>query len=472
MPHTYVERFVRFAYGLAALSLLLFGLVQLTPGGLGAAVNARPPAEVIPAALGTTLNWLTLGLLYALPLALALGVPAGLWPRSLADRILQAPAVALMAIPPFLLVLFSIRTIAMEGGAAIPVAAKAGLTVLLAGWLARAIRNGIANRRPGSPGRTVVAVLGRILQQSGNLLLVMLVVETSGGGPAGGLGRLLQQAAYNRDHAVVHGALLVLLLLAPVGHLLGDLLVTAAGDQPAEPSTRPSRSWLTIGVFCTLVLLVVPFGPSGSLEQIDIVARFKPPGTPGHMLGTDFLGRDVLTRMVAGARTSLVIALMATVLSMFPAAVAAGIARVTGKWGTAILAPRVGVPGLLGPVAAGLVFTLIAKPSVVTLIVSLGLACVPAMVQAFRHAFHGRIAAGAGFMLLVLAQALLAENTLSFLGFGVQPPSASLGSLAAGAMPYLRQAPHMLWALVPGAVGIAGLFLTGHALTGDADTQG
>ena len=63
-----------------------------------------------------------------------------------------------------------------------------------------------------------------------------------------------------------------------------------------------------------------------------------------------------------------------------------------------------------------------------------------------------------GLVLLAFAQILLAEFILGLFGFGVMPPSASLGSLVRDAMPHLRQAPHLLWSALPGAAGVMGLF--------------
>lgn len=471
MQSTYVERLVRLGIGLLAMALLLTMMVQLSPGrpvlSDYSLVTNRPVGVLVSTSLGITLKSMALAMLYALPLALLLGVPAGLRPNSLVDRILQLPAVALTAIPAFTLVLLSIRTLAFGGTVSIPAAATTGLVLLLSGWLARAVRDGLAQ----AGARAVVSILGRILQQTGNLLAVTMVVDISGGTSAAGLGRLLTQAVMTRDLSVVHRTLLVVVLLTLVSHFVGDLLVTLAGGS-RQADAKVSRTWLAIGGILTAGLLILPlFGGGGLLQDISLTNRLQPPGA-GHLLGTDALGRDMFSRVALGARVSLTIAFGATFLAMPLAAIAAAIGRAGGKWGAAIMSPRVAVPGLLGPIVAGIAFSHMAQPGLYPLMLGLGVASVPAMTQAFRQGFNRRLVPMAGLMLLVLGQALLAENILSFMGFGAQPPTPSLGSVVQQAMPHLRSAPHLLLAAWPGALGLAGLFLVGHTLADGARDEG
>src|SRR5690606_31662647 len=115
------------------------------PGGMpGDGLSLRtgqPVGELIAPALGTTLGNAAAALLFALPAALLLGVPAGFRPHSVIDRVLQAPAVAVMGVPAFTAAILGVWLI-MSGPLdhlRLAGAAHGALTVLLAGWLARAI---------------------------------------------------------------------------------------------------------------------------------------------------------------------------------------------------------------------------------------------------------------------------------------------------------------------------------------------
>ncbi len=476
MRTTYTERLIRFGLGLAAAALLLWLLRESLPGGMpGDGLSLRtgqPVGELIAPALGTTLGNAAAALLFALPAALLLGVPAGFRPHSVIDRVLQAPAVAVMGVPAFTAAILGVWLI-MSGPLdhlRLAGAAHGALTVLLAGWLARAIRDGLAGTRgegvPLAPGRAVAAVLGRILQQTGNILLFTMVVEVVARGSGAGVWGQVTTAVLNRDFPVFHAGLWVLIALVLVGHLLGDLLVTAAGG--TRPAGRLSRGWLVIGCLLFVLLLAAPLlGDASAALSADLSLRLLPPGSEGHALGTDHMGRDVLSRIGAGARTSLAIAGGAMLVAALGGAVLAGIGLATGRVGSAVLTPRVAVPGLVGPVVAGLAGALIWRPGIITLIVTLGVASIPAMGWAFRRFGMSKGQQGAallGLVLLAFAQILLAEFILGLFGFGVMPPSASLGSLVRDAMPHLRQAPHLLWSALPGAAGVMGLFLAGHAL--------
>lgn len=482
MSSAYAARFIRLGLGLLATVLLLMMLVRLTPGPeleLGVSIHARRPvADLVGQALPITLGNLTVGLLIGLPLALLVGLPAGLRPNSLLDRALQGPAVALAGVPAFTVALLVLRSPALESSVlSLPGALRAALVLVLAAWMARAVRQGVAAARQEgtglSAGKAVVGTLGRILQQTGNLLVVTMLVETTGGGPAG-IGRLLTTAAFGRDIAVVYGALWAIIPVALLGHLAGDLLVTAAGG--GERSGGPvARGWVIIGGVLVALLLLTPLLGNGDAVRIDLTARLQPPG-PDHPLGTDQMGRDLLNRIGFGARISLTVALAASFLAAVGGGLLAGVGRALGRWGMDILTPRITVPGLLAPLVGGLVGALLFRPSLVTLILALGIASIPAMGMAFRHLAEppgpgrapGTGVAMLGLMVLAFAQILLAESALGFFGFGVMEPTPSLGSLVGSAMPQLRAAPYLLWGAVPGALGLAGLFLLGHGLAGSA----
>ncbi len=473
MQRSYADRLIRFGLGLLATVILLMLLVRLSPGAtpdLSLSLRTQQPvAEMVTQVLPGTVGTVATSLAFALPLALLLGVPAGLRPGGWLDRLLQAPAAMLMGVPAYtvglgmmLVLVFGSRSVSVPG------AAKAAIVILLAGWMGRAIRDGMASVREDGlrlpVGRAVVAALGRFLQQTGSLLVVIGILEMMGGLP--GLWRLLITGTMTRDLPLIRIVLWVILLIALVGHLVGDLLVTAAKGS-RSPVSRLSGSWLVIGGLLVAGMLLMAFLGSGrSPTELNLAVRLQPAG-PDYPLGTDTYGRDLLARVASGARVSLVMAMAGTLIATVPGAVWAGIGKVTGRWGAAILSPRVAVPGLLGPLAAGLVASLIFGTNVLTLIIALGVASIGVMAQAFRTLFEnlpGALYRALGLLVLTFWQILMAESILSYTGIGVQPPTASLGNLIFEATNYLRVAPHLLWTAVPGLLGLMGLFLVGQAL--------
>ncbi|MDF2629265.1 MAG: oligopeptide transporter permease protein [Symbiobacteriaceae bacterium] len=484
MPAAYVERIIRFAVAFLLAALLLFVLLNRTPGaaidpGLSMRTG-QPVAELVAPALTATLTSLAVNLAWALPLALLLGIPAGLRPHSLLDHVLQAPAVALMGVPAFVAALLAIWSLVFRHpGFPLLRATQVALVLLLAAWLARAVRGGLADSRTDGAqtawGKAALFMLGRVLQQTGNFLVVTLLVDTTGGGPARGILGVLLQGAKARDIPAVYGALWAVIPVVLIAHVAGDLLVSAVGGQGERPGGRISRSWLVLGGLLAAVLLVMPMlGGDWQPDFLDVMQRNLPPG-PGHPMGTDHLGRDLLARAAVGTRVSLSIAGASALLALLPAAMLATAGWAIGGWGMAIFTPRTAVPNLFLPLVAGLLGVLIMEQSVAALMFSFALASIPALTMAFRQLYRpdrtvaplGRaLPALFGVIILTVAQNLLAEITLSFMGFGVQPPMVSLGSIVSFAMPYLRTAPHGLFAVLPAVAGIAGLFLVGHSLAG------
>jgi peptide/nickel transport system permease protein len=199
-----------------------------------------------------------------------------------------------------------------------------------------------------------------------------------------------------------------------------------------------------------------------------------PSGT--HLLGTDELGRDVLSRIIWGARASIQAGVLATLLAM---AIAVPIGLVAGYyrgWIDPVISRLTDVllafPFLI--LAVGL--TAILGPSLLNATLALGIGVTPQLIRvargetlALREEDYVRAAVANGASdavilgrhivpnmlstLLVQATvtiptAIIGEATLSFLGLGVQPPTPSWGVMLADAQSYLTQAPRL--AVYPG----------------------
>lgn len=233
-------------------------------------------------------------------------------------------------------------------------------------------------------------------------------------------------------------------------------------------------------VMITLLTLACVFGPHllpyDSL-YIDLRARFSPPLTGYHYLGTDPLGRDVAARLLMAGRTSLLVAFSAMLLSTMIGTLVGVIAGYRGGWiGAALMRT---VDGFLSFPSIFLLLALAAalkpSPAMVTVIVAITswmevARIVEAEVRSLRErefVLAGRMLglSGAHIMLreilpnamgpiivaatLTVAHAILLEAYISFLGYGIQPPLPSWGNMLEGAQQYLDSAPWL--AIIPGA---------------------
>ncbi len=246
-------------------------------------------------------------------------------------------------------------------------------------------------------------------------------------------------------------------------------------------STAAGRfSLIAVGAIVALAIIgpwVSPYG--GATAHLDAV--FQRPGTQGFWLGTDNLGRDILTRTLYALRSSLATAALAVALTLsvgLPLGLAAG----TWRLADAIIARFTDIvlafPSLI--VAVGLAS--IARPGVTTVAVALGLSQVPKIVRVVRvetmrirglDFVTSAIVQGAGTGRIMLRYVLpnslaalivqvtvmipvviLGEAGLSFLGLGIQPPAPSLGVMLAEAQQYYMVS--LSAAIIPGVV-LAGI---------------
>jgi peptide/nickel transport system permease protein len=201
---------------------------------------------------------------------------------------------------------------------------------------------------------------------------------------------------------------------------------------------------------------VVPFGPNDT----NLASRLLPPSATHH-LGTDDLGRDILSRMIHGARVSLTIGFTATLIALV---VGSFLGALAGYYGGAIdwIVSRVIEVVLCFPFLF-LVLGIVAlfRPSMTTLMIALGLTSWTTEARFVRGEFlrirelefaHAARASGARDARIIfrhllpnafapvlvaasfgVAAAILSESALSFLGVGVPVPTASWGSILANA---------------------------------------
>lgn len=231
---------------------------------------------------------------------------------------------------------------------------------------------------------------------------------------------------------------------------------------------------------------LAPYEPN----TVTLSQRFLPPSAE-HLFGTDNLGRDILSRVIYGARISLWVGILTVSLAMLigvPMGLLAGYRR---GWTDTVFMRLVDVflafPVIILAIAIvavrgpGLVNVMLALVAVywttyarvtrgVTLVLRnedymLAAECigVPATRAMWRHLLPNSVAPILVIATLGLGNAILAEAALSFLGLGIQPPEASWGSMLNFGMQFMRDAPWLT--LFPGMA----IFLTvlGFNLLGD-----
>lgn len=221
--------------------------------------------------------------------------------------------------------------------------------------------------------------------------------------------------------------------------------------------------------------LIAPYDPTLPVEGAGV---FDPPfwmegGRMATPLGTDFLGRDILSRLIHGARVSLIVGLMGTLVAGGLGTLLGILSGYVGGWVDQIIM-RLTDAWLAFPfliLAIGLVT--IMGASLTNATVAIGLAATPTYIRLTRglvlstqeeEYVQAARAMGAGGLrtivrhilpnivsaLLVQATvsipaAIIAEAILSFLGLGVQPPTPSWGTMLNTAQQFLETAPWMAW---------------------------
>ena len=218
---------------------------------------------------------------------------------------------------------------------------------------------------------------------------------------------------------------------------------------------RDSASLILLLAILSVFLLanvLAPYGPN----EIGVGDRFAPP-SGAHLFGTDNLGRDLLSRILFGGRITILIALGATSIALILGSAWGIVAGIRSGWIDEFLM-RTADALMAVPLILFALFCISALgSSVASLILVAGILLSPSTARMARSAVKAELASpyvvsatASGFskvrlvfnevminitpQLLVqisinAASAVMLEATLSFVGFGLQPPSASLGTL-------------------------------------------
>jgi peptide/nickel transport system permease protein len=247
---------------------------------------------------------------------------------------------------------------------------------------------------------------------------------------------------------------------------------------------------ILIGCFIVPLTGVVPNPAAG-----DLTVTLQPPFSPGHLLGTDPIGRDVLSRVLYGGRTSIEVGLAVNVIGIVVGGLIgmfAGFRRgILDSLIMRILDVMLAFPALI----LTIVIATYLGPSVLNVIWAISFLSIPAYARLaravtlkmreqvyidaarmsgrsdrailLRHIAPNVLPQLATYSLLQVGIVVLVEATLSFLGAGVGPSQASWGTMIATGQTYLSTNPSLV--LVPSAflfVTVVSLNLLGDGLRG------
>jgi peptide/nickel transport system permease protein len=272
------------------------------------------------------------------------------------------------------------------------------------------------------------------------------------------------------------------------------------GHERWRMSTFVSRARRHVGFQIGAVLLVLFVGTAllsivwtpYAVDELQM--RFKLlPSSPAHWLGTDHLGRDVLSRIMVGAQTSITVGLIAVVLGMSAGVALGAWAAARGGWVDEALSRTSDLIFAFPAVLIAILITSVLGASAQNAILAIAIFNVPVFARVTRGAalaMWGRdfvraaIAMGRGplgitwrhvlpnilSVLIVqatiqFAVAILAEAGLSYLGLGAQPPVPSWGRMLRDAQTYIFQAPELaVWPGLAIALAVLGLNMLGDGL--------
>jgi peptide/nickel transport system permease protein len=239
---------------------------------------------------------------------------------------------------------------------------------------------------------------------------------------------------------------------------------------------------IVLGILVLSITLVAvsPYDP----EKSDMSSRLEPPSW-NHPFGTDPLGRDLLTRILYGGRISLSVALMVVVVTLVIGVPVGAVAGYFGGWvdnvlmritDAALSLPTLMVLILLSAILREVELPFVERNNVLTIALVIGLlswmtvarlvraACLTIREMEFVVAAHSIGAPDFRIVLrhilpnaigpiivestLEMGYAIMEESGLSFLGFGIQPPTPSWGNLLSNAQEHMTKHPWL--AIFPG----------------------
>jgi len=236
----------------------------------------------------------------------------------------------------------------------------------------------------------------------------------------------------------------------------------------SKPAAVVSAAVILLMLICAVVPdLVAPHDPYAQR----LTLRLKPPsfmqgGVEGYLLGTDHLGRDTLSRIIHGARVTLVVSLCAVVISGILGVWLGLVAGFFGGRADAVILRLIDTQLAFPVVLLVIAIVAVVGPSLANLVILMGLSAWPRFARIvrgsvlsvknlefveaaravgatklrimMRHILPNILSAIIVYASFELARMILLEATLSFLGLGVQPPTPTWGGMINDGKKYLN----------------------------------
>ncbi len=261
----------------------------------------------------------------------------------------------------------------------------------------------------------------------------------------------------------------------------GEIPIAAAEPPPKRLSeggvvlrrlySKPAAVVSSLVILLVVVCALFPglLAPQDPFEQA-LTLRLRPPsfmerGVAGYWLGTDHLGRDTLSRIIYGARVTLIVSVFAVLVSGIAGVWLGLVAGFFGGRADAIILRLIDVQLAFPVVLLVIALVAVVGPSLTNLIILMGLSAWPRFARIvrgsvlsvrnlefveaaravgaskmrimLRHVLPNILSAIIVYASFELARMILLEATLSFLGLGVQPPDPTWGGMISDGKKYL-----------------------------------
>jgi ABC-type dipeptide/oligopeptide/nickel transport system permease subunit len=246
---------------------------------------------------------------------------------------------------------------------------------------------------------------------------------------------------------------------------------------------------LVLGSYVLGALHLLPHDP----QEINLELLMAAPNTAGHLLGTDFMGRDILSRLIIGIQAYFLPGLLAIAIALIAGTLFGVLA---GYWGGGLDTTTTYISNLLNSFPRLVLILLMVaafKPDIYTIMMVVGITNIPAVASLIRskilflkqkNFIEAAVALGLRNKIIIfkhilwhncrailiiqatlgMAEAILMETSLSYLGFGVQEPTPSWGNMVQAGANYFMQG--KFWPSTAPALAIL-LAIMGFHLLGD-----
>ncbi|MBW3589368.1 MAG: ABC transporter permease [Actinobacteria bacterium] len=284
---------------------------------------------------------------------------------------------------------------------------------------------------------------------------------------------------------------------------MSDVAIVEQVETEAPSAGLPSRRTLFLGAFLVLLIIVValvsfvwtPHDPT----LVSLQNRLAGPGS-SFLLGTDQYGRDLVSQMMVGSRTTLFVGIIAVAIAMCIGVPVGAVAAVRRGWLDEVIMRLADVVFAFPAVLMAILLAAGFGGGTVTAMTAIGISYVPVFARVTRGAslqilerefvlaarayavgpvrnFVRHVLPNISHVLIVqatiaFALAILAEAALSYLGLGTQPPTPSWGRMLREAQTYISIAPRLaIWPGLAIAVSVLGFSLLGDGLRDALDPK-